>query len=54
MKGAPLENEGGYGTVDSHWERRLFLGEIMVGSSAISSRSVLSNLTLALAEDSGW
>lgn len=54
MGGAKLENEGGYGTADSHWERRLFLGELMIGVSSSSSRVTLSNLTLALAEDSGW
>lgn len=54
MTGAKLEDEGGYGTADSHWERRLFIGEIMIGSSSASKRVVFSNLTLAMAEDSGW
>jgi len=54
LTGAKLENEGGYGTADSHWERRVFIGEIMIGSSSASKRVVFSNLTLALAEDSGW
>lgn len=54
LDGAKLEDEGGSGTAGSHWESRMFMGEIMVGKSAASSRDVLSNVTLALAEDSGW
>lgn len=30
------------------------MGEIMVGSSSVASRGVISNLTLALCKDSGW
>eukprot|EP00210_Caulerpa_lentillifera_P001108 g1069.t1 len=51
---ARLENEGGYGTANTHWERRFFMGEIMIGTSSVASRGVISNLTLALCEDSGW
>ena len=54
LEGAELENEGGEGTRWSHWEESLFLEEIMTGLQSPSERSVLSNLTLALLEDSGW
>lgn len=54
LDGAHLEDEGGSGTAGSHWESRLFMGEIMVGNSLASSRDTLSNITMALAEDSGW
>ncbi|KAK3266621.1 hypothetical protein CYMTET_24760 [Cymbomonas tetramitiformis] len=53
LKGAALENEGGTGTVGSHWEQRLFPHEIMVGASSTSAGAMFSNLTLALCEDSG-
>lgn len=54
LEGAELENEGGDGTIWSHWEESLFYDEIMTGLASGSGRSVLSNLTLALMEDSGW
>ena len=54
LEGAELENEGGSGTQWSHWEESLFYDEIMTGLSSGAGRSVLSNLTLALMEDSGW
>jgi len=54
LDGAELENEGGSGTQWSHWEESLFHDEIMTGLASGSGRSVLSNLTLALMEDSGW
>ena len=36
----------------SHWEKRLLMNEIMTGS--VDTRSVVSAMTLALLEDSGW
>jgi len=54
LKGAELENQGGSGTQWSHWEESLFYDEVMTGLQSGSQRSVLSNLTLALLEDSGW
>lgn len=38
----------------SHWHERLFLGEIMSPVLTGSSENVLSPLTLALMEDTGW
>jgi hypothetical protein len=32
----------------------MFQTELMIGSSAGTERSVLSNITLGLAKDSGW
>eukprot|EP00854_Cymbomonas_tetramitiformis_P001079 gene1079-1628_t len=51
--GAPLENEGGTGTAGSHWEKRVMLDELMVGSTS-GDRAVLSDITLAFLQDSGW
>ncbi|XP_047327274.1 leishmanolysin-like peptidase [Impatiens glandulifera] len=50
--GLELEDGGGRGTSGSHWEKRLMMNEIMTGS--VDTRSVVSNMTLALLEDSGW
>jgi leishmanolysin len=47
-----LEDGGGRGTAGSHWEKRLLMNEIMTGS--VDTRSVVSAMTLALLEDSGW
>ncbi|XP_051150970.1 uncharacterized protein LOC127265279 [Andrographis paniculata] len=50
--GLELEEGGGRGTSGSHWEKRLMMNEIMTGS--VDTRSVVSKMTLALLEDSGW
>ncbi|CAK9859449.1 unnamed protein product [Sphagnum jensenii] len=50
--GLELEDGGGRGTAGSHWEKRLLMNEIMTGS--VDTRSVVSAMTLALLEDSGW
>lgn len=50
--GLELEDGGGRGTAGSHWEKRLLMNEIMTGS--VDTRSVVSPMTLALLEDSGW
>lgn len=49
-----LENEGGDSTAFSHWEQLYMSGDIMMGVSANKRRAVLSNITLALLQDSGW
>jgi hypothetical protein len=50
--GARLEDQAG--CVGSHWHERLFFGEVMSPALSVSSENVLSPLTLALMEDSGW
>lgn len=50
--GLELEDGGGRGTAGSHWEKRLLMNEIMTGS--VDTKSVVSPMTLALLEDSGW
>ena len=48
-----FENQGGEGTVGSHWEARYMLGDIMNGV-IYPPEQVISEMTLALFEDSGW
>eukprot|EP00951_Prasinocladus_malaysianus_P034987 scaffold357352_cov31-Prasinocladus_malaysianus.AAC.1 len=48
---------GGNGIAGSHWESRIFQYEIMDGQAGNSmdyERHVLSRITLALLQDSGW
>eukprot|EP00899_Mesostigma_viride_P026306 jgi/Mesvir1/6860/Mv09031-RA.1 len=52
LTGAALENVGGPATASSHWEARLWNTELMMGT--IARERVLSKLTLAALEDSGW
>jgi hypothetical protein len=48
------ELEGGAG-VSSHWEKRVFGNELMTGEATDdSSTEVISDITLAVFEDSGW
>ena len=54
IDGAALEDAGGEGTNGSHWEKRLFLGETMCGTTQDGETSAVSALTLALFEDAGW
>ena len=51
LNGLPLENQGGSGTVGSHWESRYMLGDYMISSDYLDN--VISDITLALFEDSG-
>lgn len=51
--GAPLEDNGEASTRRSHWEATAYNGELLIGTAG-SARGILSNVTLALAEDSGW
>jgi hypothetical protein len=55
MTGARLENQptSTFGCVGSHWDERLFLSELM-GPIFSGYSDILSPLTLALLEDSGW
>lgn len=50
--GVELENQGGQGTAASHWESRIMLGDYMIGLSF--DDTAISEITLALFEDSGW
>jgi hypothetical protein len=52
LEGLELENQGGDGTAGSHWEERIMAGDFMIGESY--SENVISDMTLALMEDSGW
>ena len=54
IQGVPLEDNGGEGTANTHWEMRALNGELMVGTVVAGQRPALSNFTLALLEDSGW
>ncbi len=47
-----LEDDKGSATAGSHWEERIMAGEIMFGMD--STEATLSEMTLALLEDSGW
>merc|ERR1711903_206103 len=55
IEGVPMEDAGGDGTRGSHWEVS-YVGDrdVMLGTSFRPGRAVLSSLTLALLEDSGW
>lgn len=50
--GVPMEYNGGQGTVGSHWSKRYMNTEYMIGDSY--GENLLSSITLALFEDSGW
>lgn len=48
-----MENEGGSGTTDSHWERALFNNEIMTGSD-LSGDFIFSIFTFMALYETGW
>ena len=52
LEGIPLEDQGGEGSIGSHWEGRYMLGDYMI--SVTYHENVISDITLALFEDSGW
>ncbi|WIA21793.1 hypothetical protein OEZ85_004177 [Tetradesmus obliquus] len=55
--GVPLEDEGSGGSRGSHWEARLFQGELMLSAAPFAGRSdklPRLQLTAALLQDSGW
>ena len=61
LDGVPLEDcrggddcTVGSGTAASHWEKRVMLGDVMVGSSAPTEGQTVSNMTLAYFLDAGW
>lgn len=57
LRGGTLEDDLGEGSVTSHWDRRLFQGEIMdpvAGENTAVGRHVITNVTLALLQDTGW
>lgn len=53
MTGALLENDGGAGTANAHWERTIYNGELMTGWISSAEPNVLSNITLSWLEDTG-
>ena len=52
LTGVELENQGGEGTALGHWESRIMLGDYMIGADY--GETVISEITLAVFEDSGW
>ena len=52
LTGVELENQGGEGSAGSHWEARIMLGDYMISTDY--SELVVSDITLAVFEDSGW
>ena len=52
LEGVELEDQGGSGTANCHWESRVMLGDYMMGESY--PENVISEISLALFEDSGW
>ena len=53
IDGVELEEYGGSGTVGSHWEARILLGDYMNGI-IYPEEQVISEFTLALLEDTGY
>jgi hypothetical protein len=56
LSDVPLEDDGPAGSPGTHWEALALQGDIMASSFSgrSSRRRVVSRVTLALAEDSGW
>ena len=52
ITGIELENQGGEGSIGSHWEARTMLGDYMIAIDYPGI--VISDITLSLFEDSGW
>lgn len=52
IEGVPLENGGGSGSKNSHWEKTLFPSEIM--NPQVANPATISEFTIALLEDMGW
>lgn len=53
LDGVEIEDQGGSGTAGSHWEKRIFGSEFLVGVSS-SVKSYFSRVTLAYFEDTGY
>jgi hypothetical protein len=52
FEGVPLEYNGGPGTVGAHWAKKYMNTDYMIGDSY--GENLITDLTLALFEDSGW
>ena len=52
LEGVELENQGGKGSEGSHWESRIMLSDYMISTDY--EDKVLSDISLAVFEDSGW
>ena len=52
ITGVELENQGEEGSVGSHWEARVMLGDYMISTDY--PEIVISDISLALFKDSGW
>ncbi len=52
LEGVPLEYNGGAGTAGAHWSKRYMNTDYMIGDSY--GENLISDITLALFEDSGW
>ena len=52
LRGIVLENQGGVGSIGSHWESRYMLGDYMISTDYPDV--AISDITLALFEDSGF
>jgi leishmanolysin len=52
LDGLELEDGGGSGSAGSHWEKRIVWNELM--SATLLGESLMSRLTAALLQDSGW
>jgi len=53
LKGVELEDQGGKDFAFSHWDQRILLGDLM-GGLFYQEEMAISEITLALLEDSGW
>lgn len=49
----PVENEGGVGTIHSHWRKRVFGNEVFIGEITGESQP-LSRITIGALEDLGY
>ena len=57
LNGVELENQptaGGCSLIGSHWEQRILASDLMASTSDGSGTAVISPVTLAIFEDSGW
>ena len=52
IEGIELENQGGSGSIGSHWEARIMLGDYMISTDY--DEIVISEISLVLLEDTGW
>jgi len=52
LEGVPLEFNGGQSAVGGHWSRKAMNTDYMIGRS--HGENLISEITLALFEDSGW